>query len=272
MKLNLYALMAVLFVTEIAALDIFASIDRTALSIFDGIVHRVELYVRSSKALNDRLKFIGTAIENLDDTWAEWTKWTVSLPAEEYDPKQLAKDNEFLELAKFAKYKLYTEFSDQNRLIYHFGMRNSWNYFVALDSLLDVIFEERIKENNPELTDTFLTSDFIAIADLKNFMAWRGVSGSDDIEWVGIGLVAAYKFTNNPVFLDKDYEWNGARGCKQLYEEIYADFYDKQNGGIYWDSNEKYKGSISNSLWVLWSAEMYQATGDKKYLDEALKV
>lgn len=177
-----------------------------------------------------------------------------------------------MELAKFAKYGLYTEYSDQYRLIYHFGMRNSWNYFVALDSLLDVIFEQRIHENNPELTDTFLTSDFLTVEDLKNFMAWRGVSGSDDIEWVGIGLVAAYKFTNNKVFLDKDYAWNGARGCKQLYDEIYADFYDLQNGGIYWDSNQHYKGSISNSLWVLWSAEMYQATREKKYLDEALKV
>lgn len=97
---------------------------------------------------------------------------------------------------------------------------------MTLNSLLDVLFEQRIKENDPELTDTFLTSDFITIGDLKNFMAWRGISGSDDIEWVGIGLVAAYKFTNNPVFLDKDYEWNGARGCKQLYDEVYADFYD----------------------------------------------
>ncbi len=29
--------------------------------------------------------------------------------------------------------------------------------------------------------------------------------GSDDIEWVGLGLINAYKFTNNKVFLDMDY-------------------------------------------------------------------
>ena len=132
---------------------------------------------------------------------------------------------------------MYTEFSDKNHLLYHFGMRSSWNYFYALDSLLDVILEERITENNPELTDTFLTKDFISVGDLKNFIAWRGVSGSDDIEWVGLGLVAAYKFTNDPIFLDKDYQWNGARGCKQLYQEIYEDFYDMEKGGIYWDSH-----------------------------------
>ena len=86
---------------------------------------------------------------------------------------------------------------------------------VFLDlSLLGVLFEQRIYENKPDLTDTFLTDKFLTVSDLKNFMAWRGVSGSDDIEWAGLGLVAAYRFTKNPVFLDKEYEWNGARGCK----------------------------------------------------------
>ena len=119
-----------------------------------------------------------------------------------------------MELAKYAKYKLYTEFSDQKRLIYHFGMRNSWDFWYTVDSLLGVLFEQRIYENKPDLTDTFLTDKFLTVSDLKNFMAWRGVSGSDDIEWAGLGLVAAYRFTKNPVFLDKEYEWNGARGCK----------------------------------------------------------
>lgn len=151
-------------------------------------------------------------------------------------------------------------------------MRNSWDFWYTVDSLLGVLFEQRIYENKPELSDTFLTDQFLTVGDLKNFMAWRGVSGSDDIEWAGLGLVAAYRFTKNPVFLDKAYEWNGARGSKQLYAEIYEDFYDFENGGIYWDTNRHYKGSISNSLWVLWSAEMYEATGEKKYLDEALKV
>lgn len=151
-------------------------------------------------------------------------------------------------------------------------MRNSWDFWYTVDSLLGVLFEQRIYENKPELSDTFLTDQFLTVGDLKNFMAWRGVSGSDDIEWAGLGLVAAYRFTKNPVFLDKEYEWNGARGSKQLYAEIYEDFYDFENGGIYWDTNRHYKGSISNSLWVLWSAEMYEATGEKKYLDEALKV
>lgn len=82
--------------------------DRTALGIFDYVVHRVELYVRANKALNDRLKFLGTDIENFDDTWASWSKWMVTLPTESYEPKKLAKDNDFLELAKFAKYGLYT--------------------------------------------------------------------------------------------------------------------------------------------------------------------
>jgi hypothetical protein len=49
---------------------------------------------------------------------------------------------------------------------------------------------------------------------MKNFMGWRGASGSDDIEWVGLGLINAYKFTKNKVFLDMDYQWNGARGVK----------------------------------------------------------
>ena len=82
------------------------------MGIFDYVVHRVELYVRANPALNNRLKIIGTNIENFDDTWASWSKWMVSLPKEDYDPKKLAHNNEFLELAKFAKYGLYTQYSD----------------------------------------------------------------------------------------------------------------------------------------------------------------
>lgn len=88
--------------------QLFQKIDRTTLGIFDYVVHRVELYVRANKALNNRLKFLGTSIENVDDTWASWSKWMVSLPTESYDPKKLAHNNEFLELAKYAKYGLYT--------------------------------------------------------------------------------------------------------------------------------------------------------------------
>ena len=107
-----------------------------------------------------------------------------------------------MELAKYAKYKLYTEFSDQKRLVYHFGMRNSWDFWSTVDSLLGVLFEQRIYENKPELTDTFLTDKVITDWNLKNIMAWRGVSGSDDIGWAALGLIAAYRFTKNPVFLD----------------------------------------------------------------------
>lgn len=84
-------------------------------------------------------------------------------------------------------------------------------------------------------------------------MGWRGASGSDDIEWVGLGLINAYKFTNNKVFLDMDYQWNGARGVKQLYIEV-KNYLDVKRGGIYWDLNRTLKSAISSSLWVLLSS------------------
>jgi hypothetical protein len=93
-------------------------------------------------------------------------------------------------------------------------MRNAWNYWVCIKDQLSVLFEQRIIENNPSLTDPALTEKFLTEQNMKNFMGWRGASGSDDIEWVGLGLINAYKFTNNKVFLDMDYQWNGARGVK----------------------------------------------------------
>jgi hypothetical protein len=40
-------------------------------------------------------------------------------------------------------------------------MRNAWNYWVCIKDQLSVLFEQRIIENNPSLTDPALTEKFL---------------------------------------------------------------------------------------------------------------
>ena len=47
--------------------------------------------------------------------------------------------------------------------------------------------------------------DYLFEFNLKNIMAWRGASGSDDLIWIGLSLLNIYSITKNSTFLEMDY-------------------------------------------------------------------
>ena len=78
--------------------------------------------------------------------------------------------------------------------------------------LLSILFEQRVIEHNSTLTDSTLSE--------KMLMKYKEYYEMERRKWKwwylmgGLGLINAYKLTNNKVFLDMDYQWNGARGVK----------------------------------------------------------
>jgi hypothetical protein len=71
---------------------------------------------------------------------------------------------------------------------------------------------------------------------LSNQLMWRGLSGSDDLAWVGILCLSLLKKTNNKDFLTYSSRVSGVRTAINLYDEIEAVWKDKEEGcKIYWD-------------------------------------
>ena len=97
-------------------------------------------------------------------------------------------------------------------------------------------------------------------------LAWRGLSGSDDVLWACLAL------TQFPSFLDVDYTMVGLRGVRQLYKE--AEYHYINHIGnlteLYWNTNKDYTATIGISLWVAASARLYEATQEPRYLSNAL--
>ena len=88
-------------------------------------------------------------------------------------------------------------------------------------------------EFKPELE--YIQSSFLKGLGMGNQLMWRGLSGSDDLAWAGICCCQAYELTQNQDFLYYRNRLNGARGALHLFDEIYQNYYDKDNLGVFWD-------------------------------------
>ncbi|HEY5583646.1 MAG TPA: glycoside hydrolase family 76 protein [Ruminiclostridium sp.] len=86
----------------------------------------------------------------------------------------------------------------------------------------------------------------------------------DDNMWLGIDFYEAYKLTGNKVYLDK---------CKSIFEFIKSGWSDELGGGIYWcEQTRETKNTCSNGPAAVMALKLYDATGDKEYLDWGLKI
>lgn len=86
----------------------------------------------------------------------------------------------------------------------------------------------------------------------------------DDNQWIGIASLDAYKRTRNRQFLQV-----GA----DIYRFMMTGYDTASGGGIYWvESKKESKNTCSNGPGALVALGMYEATGDKKYLDTAILI
>jgi predicted alpha-1,6-mannanase (GH76 family) len=104
---------------------------------------------------------------------------------------------------------------------------------------------------------------------LRATLTWRGLSGSsDDLLWATLAMLS----WSTPRFLDLEYRVNGARGAVQLYAEAEKHFAVRSGNttSLYWDTNKRYQSTISVTLWITASCELYQKTGEARYLENGL--
>jgi hypothetical protein len=86
----------------------------------------------------------------------------------------------------------------------------------------------------------------------------------DDNEWVGLEFVRAYQLLGDQVYLDK---------AKEAFAFAVSGWNEAMGGGIYWrQGDDNTKNTCSNAPAAVLAAQLYQLTGEKTYLDWALKI
>lgn len=86
----------------------------------------------------------------------------------------------------------------------------------------------------------------------------------DDNMWLGIDFYEAYKLTGNQKYLKK---------CEDIFDFIKSGWSDELGGGIYWcEQTRDTKNTCSNGPAAVMALKLYDATGDKEYLDWAQKI
>lgn len=82
----------------------------------------------------------------------------------------------------------------------------------------------------------------------------------DDNVWLGIDFCDIYAVTKDPKYLDQ---------AVMIWKFIESGTDDVLGGGIYWCEQKKgSKNTCSNAPGTVYALKLYQATGDKKYLEQ----
>ena len=93
---------------------------------------------------------------------------------------------------------------------------------------------------------------------------WAWNEFNDDILWAGIAFGRGYHITGDPKFLDQ---------AKYAFNRAYDRGWDNElGGGIYWDIRKEDKSGLSNNTAVILACYIYEATGDKAYLNKATAI
>jgi predicted alpha-1,6-mannanase (GH76 family) len=133
---------------------------------------------------------------------------------------------------------------------YKDGQLNYWWQAHALDAIVDASL--RVKDDRY----------FTMIDDFYNGIntANNGFTNDyyDDMCWMGIALVRAYKLTGNDKYLTT---------AKYLWNDIISGWNDSHGGGICWNKyTNDYKNTPSNAPAAILSFRLYQLTAENKYL------
>jgi predicted alpha-1,6-mannanase (GH76 family) len=84
----------------------------------------------------------------------------------------------------------------------------------------------------------------------------------DDNGWWGLAWVAAYDLTGETRYLD---------AARKIFANMVTGWDDTCGGGVWWNIDRKYKNAITNELFLTLAARLHQRTGEREYLDWALR-
>jgi predicted alpha-1,6-mannanase (GH76 family) len=86
----------------------------------------------------------------------------------------------------------------------------------------------------------------------------------DDNGWWGLAWIAAYDLTGEVRFLD---------AAQVIFANMVTGWDDKCGGGVWWNTDRKYKNAITNELFLSLAARLHQRTPDRDgtYLSWALR-
>jgi predicted alpha-1,6-mannanase (GH76 family) len=93
---------------------------------------------------------------------------------------------------------------------------------------------------------------------------WAWNEFNDDILWAGIAFARGNQITGDTKFLDQ---------AKYAFDRAYDRGWDNElGGGIWWDIRKEDKSGLSNNTAVILACYIYEATGDKTYLNKATAI
>lgn len=85
----------------------------------------------------------------------------------------------------------------------------------------------------------------------------------DDNGWWGLAWVAAYDLTGEDHYLE---------AARTIFANLVTGWDDTCGGGVWWNTERKYKNAITNELFLTLAARLHQrCSGDHDYLDWALR-
>jgi predicted alpha-1,6-mannanase (GH76 family) len=131
--------------------------------------------------------------------------------------------------------------------------QNEWNAHCTLDTLIDYT---RITEDRAYL-DTIRF-----VADNQPLLDSAINDGVDDMAWAAIAQMKAYHL------LHKGHSLTAAR---QIFATMTHYWDDVCNGGVWWNRSRTYKNAITNELFLVLAASLYETTHQPDYLQWAHK-
>ncbi len=135
-----------------------------------------------------------------------------------------------------------------------------WRQALDIQAAQDVYERTRSAETRDligRLLDTFLQQNRGG----GGLSDWNWNDFNDDLLWAGLAFVRGHRITGNRAYLTQaQYAFN------RVYDRGWD---DALGGGIWWSIEKKEKSALSNSPAVILGCLIYEATGDRGYLDKA---
>lgn len=151
-----------------------------------------------------------------------------------------------------------------------FGHWREFSWFWALCTMFEAANEVEKVDSNADLVDGVYESmqpyydPSPPVPGYNEYIVEHqpGQRYYDDNQWVGITALDIYERTGEKRYLDLG---------KSMYDFMMTAYDTKLGGGLYWREDDfETKNTCSNGPGVIVALKMYNATGEKEYLDIAL--